>query len=205
MERRTFLNIGAAGLGSLAVAAPLRAQFIPQPSQSKERWAVVFATRYGTARDAAVWVSEGMGAIADVYDVRRPPSDIAAYDNLVFGSSIEGFAIRPDMDKYLKDNAARIRGKVRGLFVVCGNLRNMPGEQQAKQFVDDILAKTAGVTSPVPRAAFGGRITKVIWEEKVYEDNMAAYRQFGVSTDDFDNLVRADCMKLGAEILAKKA
>ena len=205
MERRTFLNIGAAGLGSLAVAAPLRAQFIPQPSQSGERWAIVFATMYGTTRDAAVWVSEGMGAIADVYDVRKPPTDIAAYDNLVFGSAIIGFTILPEMKKYLEDNAARIRGKVRGLFAVCGNLRNMPGEQQTKQFVDDILAKAAGLTAPVPRAAFGGRVTEVIWDPKVYKDNMDTYAKLGVATSDFDNLVRADCMKLGAEILAKKA
>ena len=205
MERRTFLNIGAAGLGSLAVAAPLRAQFIPQPSRSKEKWAIVFATKYGTTRDAAVWISEGMGAIADVFDVRRLPADIASYDNIVIGSAIMGFTILPDMKNYLDANAAGIRGKVRGIFAVCGNLRNMPGEAQVKQYCDDILVKALGLTSPVPRAVFGGRITKAIWEEKEYKDNMDTYASMGVSTDDLDNLSRADCMKLGAEILAKKA
>ncbi|MDR0310145.1 MAG: flavodoxin domain-containing protein [Acidobacteriota bacterium] len=204
MERRTFLNIGA-GLGSLAIAAPLRAQFIPQPSQSKEKWAVLFATMYGTTRDAAAWVSEGMGAIADVYDVRKPPADIAAYDNLVIGSAIMGFTILPELNKYLEANAAKIKGKVRGLFVVCGNLRNMPGDEQVKTYIDGILVKSAGVASSVPRAAFGGRITKAVWDPKVYKDNMDTYAKMGVSTDDFDNLRRADCMKLGAEILAKKA
>jgi len=205
MERRTFLNIGAAGLGSLAVASPLRAQFIPRPSQSKEKWAVVFATGYGTARDAAVWVSEGMGAIAEVFDVRKPPADIAAYDHLVFGSAINGFAILPDMKKYLEDNSAKIKGKVRGLFVVCGNLRNMPDDSTTKQYVDGDFAKLAGVGANVPRKAFGGRITKVIWDPQVYKSNMDQYAKMGISTDDFDNLKRGDCMKLGAEILAKKA
>jgi len=204
MERRTFLNIGAVGLGSLAAAAPLRAQFIPMPSRSKDKWAILFATRYGTARDAAVWISEGMGAIAEVFDVRRPPSDIGAYDHLVIGSAIEGFNIHPELRKYLETNAAKIKGKVRGLFAVCGNLRNMPGPDQVKQYIDDNLAKLTEAPS-VPKNVFGGRITKVIWDEKIYNDNMASYKQFNVSTDDLDNLSRADCMKLGAEILAKKA
>jgi menaquinone-dependent protoporphyrinogen oxidase len=205
MERRTFLNIGAAGLGSLAVAAPLRAQFIPQPSQSKEKWAILFATKYGTTRDAAVWVSEGMGAIADVYDIRKPPANLAEYNHLVIGTAIMGFAMLPDMKKFLADNAAGIKGKVRGLFAVCGNLRNMPGEAQVKQYIDDMLAPAAGVTSSVPRNVFGGRITKVIWEPAEYKSNMDTYASMKVSTDDLDNLKREDCMKLGAEILAKKA
>ena len=205
MERRTFLNISAAGLSSLAVAAPLRAQFITRPSTSNEKWAIVFATGYGTTRDAAIWVSEGMGAIAEVYDVRKPPADIAAYDHLVFGSAINAFAVLPDIRKYLEDNSAKIKGKVRGLFAVCGNLRNMPGQQQVKQYIDDNLAKLAEAGPDVPRSVFGGRITKVIWDPKVYADNMASYKSMNVSTDDFDNLRREDCMKLGAEILAKKA
>jgi menaquinone-dependent protoporphyrinogen oxidase len=204
MERRTFLNIGAAGLSSLAVAAPLRAQFIPIPSQSKEKWAILFATWYGTSRDAAVWISEGMGAIAEVFDIRKPPADLAAYDNLVIGSSIQGFNIHPEMRKFLEANAGKIKGKVRGLFAVCGNLRNMPGEQQVKQYIDDNLAKLTDAPN-VPKNVFGGRITKAIWEEKVYADNMASYKSMGVAEGDFDNLKREDCMKLGAEILAKKA
>ena len=201
MERRTFLNIGAAGLGTLALASPLRAQFIPQPSQSRGKWAVLFATKYGTTRDAAIWVSEGMGAIADVYDIRRPPTDLAAYDHFVIGSAIMGFTILPDMNKFLTDSAARIKGKVRGLFTVCGNLRNMPGEQQAKQFTEGILGKAAGSTG-VPLAVFGGRITKAVWEEKEHAEQMATYAKMNVSTDDLDNLRRVDCMKLGADILA---
>ncbi|MCL2877215.1 MAG: flavodoxin domain-containing protein [Acidobacteria bacterium] len=205
MERRTFLNIGAAGLSSLAVAAPLRAQYIPQQwSGTKEKWAIIFATKYGTTRDAAVWVSEGMGAIADVFDVRRPPANLSEYNHLVFGSAINAFTILPSMTKYLADNAAAIKGKVRGLFTVQGNLRNMPGPKEAQQLAEGVLGKAAGVTG-VPCAAFGGRITKVIWEPAEYKSNMDTYASMNVSTDDLDNLVRADCLKFGAEILAKKA
>ncbi|MDR1726685.1 MAG: flavodoxin domain-containing protein [Acidobacteriota bacterium] len=201
MERRTFLNIGAAGLGSLVVAAPLRAQFIPAPSEGKGKWAVIFATKYGTARDAAVWVSEGMGGIADVFDVRKPPADLAAYDHLVFGSAIQAFDVLPGIKQYVEANASKVKGKVRGLFAVCGNLAKMPGPEQVKTYIDDKLAALTGATS-VPGNVFGGRITKVVWEPKEWESNMAMYKQMGVSTDDFDNLKRIDCLKLGAEILA---
>ena len=203
MERRTFLNISAAGLGSLAVASPLRAQFVPMPSN--EKWAVVFATWYGTARDAAVWVSEGMGGIADVFDVRKPPADLAAYDHLVFGTAIQAFNVHPEMQKYLEANTAKIKGKVRGLFAVCGNIGNPPGPEQVKNYIDGQMAKLTQADS-APKAVFGGRITRVLWGEKVYEENMKMYATIpGAPQGEFDNLKRADCMKFGAEILAKKA
>jgi len=201
MERRSFLNISLAGLGTLAAANQLQAQFIPMSSRSKDKWAVIFGTWYGTARDAAVWISEGMGGIASVFDVRQPPEDLAAYNHLVFGSAIQGFNIHPELKKYIEANSAKIKGKVRGLFAVCGNLRNIPGPDQVKNYIDGQLAKFTDAPS-VPKNVFGGRITKVVWDEKVYIDNMASYKQMGVPEGDFDNLRRTDCLKLGADILA---
>ena len=82
MERRTFINIGLTGLGTtLLMANTAPAQFIPKPS--KEKWAVLFGTWYGSARDASVWVSEGMGGVASVFDVRQVPADLAGYDHLI--------------------------------------------------------------------------------------------------------------------------
>ena len=71
MRRRSFLNATAAGLAStLALGRPGAAQFIPKASERK--WAVLFGTWYGTARDAAVWISEGMGGIEFVpFEIRR--------------------------------------------------------------------------------------------------------------------------------------
>jgi hypothetical protein len=87
MERRTFLQLGVAGLGTtLAMASSAPAQFIPK--SSKEKWAILYGTWYGTARDASVWISEGMGGIASVFDIRQVPADLSAYDHLIVGTAI---------------------------------------------------------------------------------------------------------------------
>ena len=64
MNRRTFVA-GTATLAPMSAAA----QFFPFPSTQK--WAVIFGTWCGTARDAAMWISEGMGGIAAVFDAVR--------------------------------------------------------------------------------------------------------------------------------------
>ena len=73
MERRDFFKFGlAAGVSTMALANNARAlDFYPMPSDKK--CAVLFATWCGSSRDAAVWISEGMGGIADVFDVRENP------------------------------------------------------------------------------------------------------------------------------------
>jgi len=54
---------------------------------------VLYATWYGSSRDVGVWISEGMGGIANVYDVREN-MDLSGYDHLkredclVFGKEI---------------------------------------------------------------------------------------------------------------------
>ena len=72
MNRRSFLKFGLAGI-SLALAPKAWAlKYFPNPS--KKKWAVVYATWCGSSRDAAVWISEGMAGIADVFDVREEPN-----------------------------------------------------------------------------------------------------------------------------------
>jgi menaquinone-dependent protoporphyrinogen IX oxidase len=202
MERRTFLNIGVAGLGALAITKPAVAQFVPMPS--KEKWAILFGTWYGTARDASIWVSEGMGGIASVFDVRQVPADLSSYDHLVIGTAIHGGKGPQALDAYLSSNAAALKGKIRGLFAVCGNIGKQPGPQQVKSYIDGYLAKACQVGS-VPSRAFGGRVTKVLMPEGEYKSVADMYAKMGGPKEDFDNLSRVECMKLGAEILSAKA
>jgi hypothetical protein len=60
MERRTVLGLGIAGIGALALTSQASAlQYYPKSSDKK--WDVLFATWYGSSRDAGVWISEGLG------------------------------------------------------------------------------------------------------------------------------------------------
>lgn len=199
MERRTFINLGIAGLGTMAMAQGAAMQFIPNPS--KEKWAVLYGTWFGTARDASVWISEGMGAIAAVFDVRHVPADLASYDHLIIGTAIQGGKGPKALDEYLAKNAGQLKGKIRGLFAVCGNLGKQPGPDQVTSYIDGYLAKVCQVGS-VPNRVFGGRVTEALMDPAQYKMIADMYKQMGGPSSDFDNLNRMECLKLGREIKA---
>jgi menaquinone-dependent protoporphyrinogen IX oxidase len=203
MQRRTFLNLGLAGLGTtLAMASPAPAQFIPKPS--KEKWAILYGTWYGTARDASIWISEGMGGIASIFDVSHIPADFANYDHLVIGTAIHGGKGPAALETYLSSNIDRLQSKVRGLFVVCGNRGKLPGPQEAKTYIDGYLAKICKASS-VPSRIFGGRITQELMPEAEYKSIQDMYAKIGGPLGNWDNLARLECVKLGREIHAAKA
>lgn len=203
MERRTFINLGLAGLGTtLAMANPAPMQFIPKPS--KEKWAVLFGTWYGTARDASVWISEGMGGIASVFDIRQVPADLSTYDHLIVGTAIQGGKGPKTLEDYISKNADQLKNKIRGLFAVCGNLGKQPGPQQVQMYIDGYLAKLCRADS-VPKRVFGGRITQALMPEAEYKGIADMYAKIGGPSGDFDNLNRMECLKLGKEIRSAKA
>ena len=71
MDRKSFLKLGMVGIFSSIASKAWALKYYPNPSGKK--WAILYATWCGTSRDAAVWISEGMGGIADVFDVRENP------------------------------------------------------------------------------------------------------------------------------------
>jgi menaquinone-dependent protoporphyrinogen IX oxidase len=204
MQRRTFLNLGIAGVGStLAMAGPVPFQFIPRPS--KEKWAILFGTWCGTSRDAAIWISEGMGGISGVFDIRQVPENLLSYDHLVIGTSIHGGKGPKALEDYIETNAAKLQGKIRGLFACCGNLGKMPGQKQVQDYIENYLAKLCRVVTVPPNQVFGGRITKSVTPPEDYKTIEGLYKSLNMPLADYDNLSRVDCMALGKKILAGKA
>jgi len=201
MERRDFFKYGiAAGVGTVALAnQALALQYYPMPSNKK--CAVLFSTWCGSSRDAGVWISEGMGGIADVFDVRENP-DLKGYDHLVIGGSIRSAVTRKELQDYIAKNKAVLKSKVRGLFIVCGNGEKPVGPAQKTSYIDNHLAKLLEVTD-VPSKVFNGRITKALLDpenRKMMED---MYPKFaGKALEDYELLKRSDCLAFGREILA---
>ncbi len=205
MERRSFVGSGLAGVAAVLAATTSGAtplQFVP--TASKEKWAVIFGTWCGTARDAAVWISEGLGGLAAVFDVRHVPDDLGSYDHLIVGTAIRGGRGRKELEAYLEAHGARLSGKIRGLFACCGNLGQPPGPKQTKDYIDDYLAKLCGV-GPLPSRVFGGRITKAVTAPEDYKVVVDLYQRLKMTLADYDNLSRPECLRLGAEILARKS
>ncbi len=200
MERRNFLKLGLAGLGAVAVADNAWAlKFYPMASDRK--WAVLYGTWCGSSRDAAIWISEGMGGIADVFDVREIP-DLGAFDHIIVGGSIRSNVTRQELQDYIRENKALMKTKVRGLFAVCGNGERPVGPRQTVMYIDDHLARLCGLGN-IPSRVFNGRITKRLMEPEIAVMMEKNYpRIAGKKMEDYDLLKRPDCMAFGKEILA---
>jgi menaquinone-dependent protoporphyrinogen IX oxidase len=201
MERRDFFKLGlAAGVSTMALAHNgLALDFYPMPSDKK--CAVLFSTWCGSSRDAAVWISEGMGGIAQVFDVRENP-DLTSYAHIIVGGSIRSGVTRQEMQDYIAKNKAVLKGKVRGLFAVCGNGEKPVGPAQKTSYIDNHLAKLTE-SGEVPSKVFNGRITKALIDPENRKRMEDMYPKFaGKSLEDYDLLKRADCLAFGKEILA---
>jgi menaquinone-dependent protoporphyrinogen IX oxidase len=201
MERRDFFKLGlAAGVGTMALSNRAMAlDYYPLPSDKK--CAVLFATWCGTSRDAAVWISEGMGGIADVFDVRENP-DLAKYDHIVVGGSIRSGVTRKELQDYIAKNKGAMKGKVRGLFAVCGNGEKPVGPEQKAALIDNHLAKLCEAGG-VPSRVFNGRITKALLDPQTLKMMEDMYPKLaGKPLGNYDLLKRTDCLALGQEILA---
>jgi len=200
MERRDFFKMGlAAGVSTIALTNDTWAlDYYPMPSDKK--CAVIFGTWCGSSRDAAIWISEGMGGIADVFDVRESP-DLKAFDHIVLGGSIRSGATPQELQDYILKNKESLKTKVRGLFAVCGNGERPVGPQQKSMYIDNHLTELCEVSN-IPSKVFNGRITKSLLDpetRKMMEDmypNLA-----GKPLEDYDLLKRTDCLALGKEVL----
>ncbi len=193
MKKRDFLKAGLFGLGAFLLPKKAAAlEFYPMPSDKK--WAVLFGTWCGTARDAGVWISEGMDGIAQVYDIHENP-DLSGYDHVVIGSAIRSNEVHPLLREYLEDNRSVIEGKVRGLFAVCGNMMQPVEKEQYDAFIVYQLSPMTGAYH-VPAKVFLGRITWGLMEPDVLERMQSIPGMI-----EYDNLKRYECMDFGKEIL----
>jgi len=193
MKKRTFIKTGLLGISALLLpkkAYPLEYY----PNTSDKKWAVLYATWCGSARDAGVWISEGMDGIANVFDVRENP-DLSQFDHVLIGGAIRGGKTSPLLQEYLTKNKEMLKGRIRGYFAVCGNMMQPVGPEQKAGFIDNHLAQICGVNN-VPSKVFLGRITFGLMETEVRKQmqQMPGIREY-------DNLNRTECMAFGKEVL----
>lgn len=192
MNRRHFFKMGLAGIGGIAFTRNLWAlKYYPLPSDKK--CAVLYSSWCGSTRDAALWISEGMGGIADVFDVREEP-DLRGFEQIIIGGAIRGMVTSKELQAYIIQNKQWLKEKVRGLFALCGNMRKPVGSPQITMFIDNHLAKLCEVKD-VPSRVFNGRVTKSLMDPQT--------RKMMEKFEDYDDLKRADCMAFGKEILSR--
>jgi menaquinone-dependent protoporphyrinogen oxidase len=193
MKRRDFMKTVFIGGGFVLMASnayPLKFYSNAGPG----KWAVLFGSRYGSTRDAAVWISEGMGGIAEVFDARENP-DLSAVDNLIVGSGIYNEKVASPLETLLTQKAAKISGKVRAVFVVCG----VGGTEIANRYLD-MISKLCG-NNPLSKKSFPGRMTKRLFDAEVLKQMEEYYKKVNRPFEDYDHLQRKDCLQFGEEIL----
>lgn len=197
MKKRTFFKTGLLGISALLLPKRIFAlEYYPMPSDKK--WAVLYATWCGTARDAAVWISEGMDGIANVFDVRENP-DLSVYDHIIIGGAIRAGKTSDLLQEYIEKNREIISRRIRGYFAVCGNMMRPVGQEQTDAFINNHLAKLCGI-SGLPSKVFLGRITFGLMEPEVRKqmEQMPGIKEY-------DNLKREECLAFGKEVLASVA
>lgn len=192
MNKREFFKTSLLSVGGIFLSQKLAAlEFYP--THSEKKWAVLYGTWCGSSRDASVWISEGMDGIAQVFDVRENP-DLSKFDHIIIGGSIRAGKVPDLLQEYIKKNGMALKGKVRGLFAVCGNMMNPPGSQQTIDLIDNHLAKLCGVSN-LPSKVFLGRVTYGLLDEE------SRKMLKGFKMPEYDNLKRTECMAFGKEVL----
>ena len=193
MDRRTFLKTVVVGGGVTAFASNSQAlKLFPTPG--KQKLAILFGSRYGSTRDASLWISEGMGMIADVFDARENP-DLSSFEYIVVGSGIYRGKIDTYLADYLAKNSSSVSNKIKGLFIVCG----AGDSPRAQPFVEGLVK--ACQTKSVLIKIFSGRITKKLLNEEDYKIEEEVFKRRNEPYEDYDHLKRSDCLKFGEETL----
>ncbi len=193
MDRRTFLKTVVLG-GGLTVFASNSYALKLFPNQAKQKWAILFGSRYGSTRDASLWISEGMGGIADAFDARENP-DLSSFDHITVGSGIYSGKIDQPLENYLTRNAPLISNRIKALFIVCGG-----GDSPRAQKFADVLANSCQAKPSLSRI-FSGRITKRLLNKEDYKIEEDVFKRRNEPFEDYDRLKRSDCLKFGEDIL----
>ncbi|NLE36346.1 MAG: hypothetical protein GX622_14715 [Bacteroidales bacterium] len=193
MNKRNFLKTGFAATGVLLIPNKIWALDF-YPTTNNVEWAILFGTWCGTTRDASVWISEGMNGIADVFDVRENP-DLSKYKHVIIGGAIRSGVVSDELQNYLTKHKSIIKNKTRGLFAVCGNMRQPITQEQYTKFIHNHLGILTG-SDKVPSRVFPGRITWGLMEPEVQKQMKAI-----PNMEEYDNLRRSECMDFGREIL----
>jgi flavodoxin len=183
MQRRDIFKVGLAGIGTIVLSNPVSAIENFLKASAKKTWVIVYGSQCGSTRDAANWINEGLGGIADVVDIATKTPNVGDYENFIIGGWISGGNLMPASIKtYITSNKAALAPKIMGLFTLCGNQGKPVGDTQIKNYLTNNIVAFSGVTDK-PAKLFNGRSTP------------------SCGGGNYDLLKKEDCVAFGQKIL----
>jgi menaquinone-dependent protoporphyrinogen oxidase len=138
---------------------------------------ILYATKYGAAGEVAHRIAKGIKDAA-VYDIKQGGiPDLAAFDNIIIGSSIYAGMMRKEAKVFMSQNAGVLREKKLGLFI-----SGLGGSEEEvnfeKIFPNDIFkaAKAVsflgGIFDPKKANIMERLIIKIVTKQSGYVNNI---------------------------------
>jgi len=141
--------------------------------------ALIYATKYGSTRDTAGWIRNGINGEIDLLNIEDIsfPGTAKRYDSFIIGSGVWIGGVHNRLMEFLASQADMLDGKVIASFVVCGTDGGTEsGKKRISGYFDQFHAPLKRM--PLLSDYFGGRI---IVEQLTEEDREALikfYRTF---------------------------
>ena len=164
---------------------------------AEERILVAYASKRGSARQAAEWIAEELGGDCDLVDLKTSPGiELSGYGTVVLGSGIIAGRAYPPLERFIKRNREELVFKDICFFIT--HLERGEGIEKDFQSAFDVdLLKHVRVKMGV-----GGRL---ILSQLNFFYRMIFRRlskKKGVDLDNYDSLSREACAEFAGKVQA---
>ena len=162
---------------------------------SQERILIAYASKLGSARQAAEWIAAELGPDCDLVDLELDPSpDLAPYRTVVLGTGIRAGHIYKPLKKFIDGNSAELDKRRVAIFIT--HLEEGEGvEQDFRSAFEAEFLNHACV-----RAGVGGRIrlNEINFFLRLIMKKIATGS--GRDFTDYDNLSREACIEFAHNV-----
>ncbi len=158
-NRREFLKLSSGAVLLSMAAFNFGCSLQPLIDDKDKKIALLYATRYGSTKDTAEWIKEGLGREIDLLDIEKISFDETAkkYDLFIIGSGVWIDGVHKDMLRFLETQKALLEDKIVASFILCGTT----GEDvKSDERIESYFSKfhTSLDKKPSLSEKFGGRL-----------------------------------------------
>ena len=157
INRRKFIKLGSSTL-LLSIGAFNFGCSI-QPLVKDKKVALIYATRYGSTKDTAEWIVEGLDREVDLLDIEKISFSETAkkYDLIIIGSGVWIDGVHKDMLKFLETQKEHLKDKIIASFILCGTTsEDVKGDERIESYFKRFHSSLE--TKPALNKKFGGRM-----------------------------------------------